>query len=52
MILHPVEAALVGGLGPAGMIYLVALLIVSFVLGYGIRAAWHHHCGLLSGRFD
>ena len=25
------------------MIYLVALLIVSFVLGYGIRAAWHHH---------
>ena len=34
------------------MIYLVALLIVSFMLGYGIRAAWHHHCGLLSGRFD
>jgi len=22
--------------------YLVALLIVGFVLGYGIRAAWHH----------
>jgi len=25
------------------MIYLVALLIVGFVRGYGIRAAWHHH---------
>ena len=25
------------------MTYLVALLIVGSVLGYGIRAAWHHH---------
>ena len=25
------------------MTYLVALLIVGFVLGYGIKAAWHHH---------
>jgi hypothetical protein len=25
------------------MTYLMALLIVGFVLGYGIRAAWHHH---------
>jgi hypothetical protein len=25
------------------MAYLVALLIVGFVLGYGIRAVWHHH---------
>ena len=25
------------------MTYLVALLIVGFVLGYGIRAAWHHY---------
>ena len=24
------------------MTYLVALLIVGFVLGYGIKAAWHH----------
>ena len=24
------------------MTYLVALLIVGFVLDYGIRAAWHH----------
>jgi len=23
--------------------YLVALLIIGFVLGYGIKAAWHHH---------